>query len=304
MELPPTGHDPVLLRGTLDSLAPRPGQTVVDCTLGRGGHASAIAPLLGPSGLLIGCDADPRNLEYARSRLCDAPCKVRLFHANFAELAHVLRAAEVPPVHGLLADLGLSTNQLFDPHYGLSFAQPMALDMRIDPRLTRTAADLVNSLREQDLANVLYNLAQEHYSRRIARKITDARRLSPITTTDRLAEIVRSAVPSKRGGRGGSPERIDPATRTFLALRIAVNREVENLSALLEQAPAALARGGRLAVISFQSTEDRLVKQALRSAEQTGFLRVLTKKPLSPAPDELAANPRSRSAKLRAAEKL
>jgi 16S rRNA (cytosine1402-N4)-methyltransferase len=185
----------------------------------------------------------------------------------------------------------------------------MPLDMRIDPRLTRTAADLVNSLKESDLADVLYNLAQEHYSRRIARKIGEARRLSPITTTDRLAEIVRSAVPSKtfktskRGERGGSPERIDPATRTFLALRIAVNRETENLSALLRQAPAALAAGGRLAVISFQSTEDRLVKQAFRSAEQTGLLRILTKKPLSPAPDELAANPRSRSAKLRSAEK-
>jgi 16S rRNA (cytosine1402-N4)-methyltransferase len=315
MELPASGHEPVLLRETLSALAPQPGQIVIDCTLGRAGHASAVAPLLGPNGLLIGCDVDPRNLEFARARLSGAPCQVRLFHANFAELGEVLRAAGLPAVnavHGVLADLGLSTNQLFDPHYGLSFAQPMPLDMRIDPRLTRTAADLVNSLKENDLADVLYNLAQEHYSRRIARKISDARRLSPITTTDRLAEIVRSAVPSrgpkqaKRGGRGGSPERterIDPATRTFLALRIAVNREVENLSALLERAPAALAPGGRLAVISFQSTEDRLVKQAFRSAEQTGLLRVLTKKPLSPAPDELAANPRSRSAKLRSAEK-
>jgi 16S rRNA (cytosine1402-N4)-methyltransferase len=299
------GHDPVLLRETLAALDPRPGQVVVDCTLGRAGHAGEIARRLGPDGLLVGLDVDPRNLDFAQARLADAPCHVRLFHANFAELHDVLAETGTPHVDGVLADLGLSTNQLFDPHYGLSFAQPMPLDMRIDPRLTRTAADLVNSMREDDLANVLYEHAQERYSRRIARKIADARRISPINTTDRLAELVRSAIPK----RGGAPEKIDPATRTFLALRIAVNREVENLAALLEQAPRALrppgesARGGRLAVISFQSTEDRMVKQAFRSAEQAGLLKVVTKKPLSPADDELAANPRSRSAKLRAAER-
>jgi 16S rRNA (cytosine1402-N4)-methyltransferase len=188
----------------------------------------------------------------------------------------------------------------------LSFAQPMPLDMRIDPRIRGTAANLVNTMRENDLANVLYELAQERYSRRIARKIADARRVAPINTTDRLAELVRSAIPR----RGGAPEKIDPATRTFLAIRIAVNREVENLAALLVQAPRALrppngngSRGGRLGIISFQSTEDRSVKQAFRSAEQTGLLKVLTRKPISPADDELASNPRSRSAKLRVAER-
>ncbi len=229
------------------------------------------------------------------------PCRVRLFHANFAELPEVLAAAGIPPVNGILADLGLSTNQLFDPHYGLSFAQAMPLDMRIDPRLTDTAATIVNSMKEADLADLLFDLAQERFSRRIARKIGDARRLSPITTTDRLAEICRSAIPSKRGG---SPEKIDPATRTFLALRMAVNREVQNLSAFLALAPSALAQGGRLAVISFQSTEDRLVKQAFRSAEQTGLVKILTKKPITPAPGELASNPRSRSAKLRGTENV
>jgi 16S rRNA (cytosine1402-N4)-methyltransferase len=297
MHIPASGHDPVLIRETLDQLAPLSGQTIVDCTLGRAGHAAIIADRLGPGGLLIGCDVDPRNLEFAQKRLADAPCRVRLFHANFAELREVLAAAGVPAVNGALADLGLSTNQLFDPHYGLSFAQPMPLDMRIDPRLTATAADFVNSMKEADLADLLFDLAQEHFSRRIARKIGDARRLSPITTTDRLAEICRSAIPSKRGG---SPEKIDPATRTFLALRMAVNREVQNLSAFLALAPLVLAGEGRLAVISFQSTEDRLVKQAFRSAEQTGLGKILTKKPISPAPDELACNPRSRSAKLRA----
>ena len=175
----------------------------------------------------------------------------------------------------------------------------MPLDMRIDPRVEKTAADLVNTMREDDLANVLYELAQEHYSRRIARKIADARRVSPINTTDRLADLVRSAIPK----RGGAPEKIDPATRTFMALRMAVNREVENLEALLERAPQRLKPGGRLAAISFHSTEDRLVKQAFRSAEQTGLLAILTKRPLSPTDDELARNPRSRSAKLRVAEK-
>jgi len=244
----------------------------------------------------------PRNLEFAsqRVRATAATCTLRFFHANFAELAEVLEAAGIKHVDGVLADLGLSTNQLFDEQYGLSFAQPMPLDMRIDPRIRRTAADLVNTMREDDLANVLYELAQERYSRRIARKIGEARRLSPIKTTDRLAELVRSAIPK----RGGAPEKIDPATRTFLALRIAVNREVENLAALLEQAPRALSPGGRLAVISFQSTEDRLVKQAFRSAEQTGLLKIVTKKPVSPAEAELAKNPRSRSAKLRIAERL
>src|SRR5689334_1801819 len=192
----PSGHDPVLLRETLDALNLRPGATVVDCTLGRGGHASAIAQRLGPEGLLIGIDADPRNLEFARERILEsgATCPVRFFHANFAELTDVLQAAGRPTVDAILADLGLSTNQLFDERYGLSFAQAMPLDMRIDPRLPRTAADLVNTMRENDLANVLYELAQERYSRRIARKIAEARRLSPINTTDRLAELVRSAI--------------------------------------------------------------------------------------------------------------
>jgi len=276
------------------------GQAIVDCTLGRAGHARAIGQRLGVSGVLIGIDADPRNLEFGRDQLKDAPCEVRLFHANFAELDDVLKAVERPQVEGILADLGISTNQLFDAPYGLSFAQDMALDMRIDPRINRSAADLVNTLREEDLANVLYELADERYSRRIARKIADARRLAPITSTERLADLVRQAVPS----RGHHHDKIDPATRTFMALRMAVNREVENLQTLLEQAPKHLKSGGRLAVISFHSTEDRMVKQALRSAEQTGQLSVVTKKPITPSDAEIARNPRSRSAKLRVAAKV
>ena len=297
--VPAVGHDPVLLHETLSSLNPGPGKTIIDCTLGRGGHSAAIAEKLGSTGLLIALDADPRNLDFARQRLAASPCPIRFFHANFAELPDVLSVAGIASVDGILADLGISTNQLFEQQYGMSFSQPMPLDMRIDPRTPKSAADLVNTLREDDLANVLYELAQERYSRRISRKITEARKNSPIMTTDRLAGLVRSAIPS----RGGPPEKIDPATRTFLALRMRVNRELENLAALLEQAPKFLKRGGRLAVISFQSTEDRVVKQAFRSAEQTGLFRLLSKKPLAPSDSEIARNPRSRSAKLRAAER-
>lgn len=300
MDLPAAGHESVLLEQVLAHLNPREGATIVDCTLGRAGHALAIAQKLGKAGLLIGLDADPRNLEFAQGRLADAPCTVRLFHANFADLSDVLEQAKIDRVDGILADLGISTNQLFEESYGMSFAKAMPLDMRIDPRVKHTAADLVNKMRQEDLANLLFELAQERYSRRVAKKIVEARRLSPITTTERLADIVRSAIPK----RGGAPEKIDPATRTFLALRMQVNQEMPNTAALLKNGPRLLKPGGRLVVISFQSMEDRLVKQAFRSMEQAGAGRNLTSKPLSPTEEEIARNPRSRSAKLRALEKL
>jgi len=300
MELPQSGHDPVLMTEVLEGVAPGAGKTVVDCTLGRAGHALEIAARLGKGGRLIGLDVDPRNLEYAKARLAGVPCEVRLFHANFAELPDVLEelGLERGGVDAILADLGISTNQLSDPHYGLSFGAEMPLDMRIDPRIRRSAADFVNQTPEDELADVLYKLAQERFSRRISRKIGDQRRISPITTTQRLADIVRSAI-------GHTNEKIDAATRTFLALRMAVNQELENLEALLKTAPGLLKRGGgRLAVISFQSMEDRLVKLAFRSLEQAGAARVLTKKPVGPSDDEVRQNPRSRSAKLRVLEKI
>jgi 16S rRNA (cytosine1402-N4)-methyltransferase len=302
MQLPDSGHDPVLLDEVLRLLNPQPGGTIIDCTVGRAGHSSAIAQRLGESGTLIGLDVDPKNLEYAKAALKSAPCTVRLFHANFAELPEVLAAAQLPLVDAILADLGISTNQLFDSGYGLSFGQDMALDMRIDPRIRASAADLVNSMREDDLANVLYELAQERHSRRIARNIAQARRAQPITTTERLADLVRQAIPPQRGG-GPRHEKIDPATRTFMALRMAVNQELPNLDALLQRAPQHLHPGGRFGVISFHSGEDRQVKQAFRSAEQTGQFASLTKKPLTPSEEELARNPRSRSAKLRVIQK-
>jgi len=293
----PSGHTPVLVPQVLRWLDIKPAVTCIDCTVGRGGHAAAIAAILGEGGLLIGLDVDPKNLQYAQTRLAGSSCAVRLFHANFSEIKDVAQAAGVSRVDAILADLGVATNQLFDEAYGLSFTSDMPLDMRLDPREPRSAADLVNTLREEELARLLYELAQERYSRRIARKIVEARRVSPITTTQRLAQIVRDAIP-RRG-----PRRIDPATRTFLALRMCVNRELENLSALLENAPALLGCGGRMAVISFQSMEDRLVKQAFRSAQAAG-MRILTPKPITPTDQEVQDNPRSRSARMRVIQKL
>jgi 16S rRNA (cytosine1402-N4)-methyltransferase len=297
MDTPATGHDSVLMTETLHYLAPSAGKAILDCTLGRGGHAFAIGTLLAPGGSLIGIDADLRNLDSARQRLTGLPC--RFFHANFAQLDEVLRQAGVPAVDGILADLGVSTNQLLEPPYGMSFTTDMPLDMRLDPSAGPSAADVVNRMAEEDLANMLFELAQERFSRRIARKIGEARKVAPILTTGQLADIVRRAV----GGRAGPPRRIDPATRTFLALRMHVNREMENLSRLIDLGIKALRPGGRMVIISFQSMEDRQVKQGYRQAEQAGWVRVLTPRPVTVSEAEAAVNPRARSAKLRAVEK-
>ncbi len=297
MEHPATGHDSVLVEETLACLMPAPGKVIVDCTLGRGGHAAEIVKRIDPGGMLLAIDADQRNLEYARQRLDGRLC--RFFHANFAQIDDVLAAAGVKAADGILADLGVSTNQLFEDEYGMSFSRDVPLDMRLDPSYGPSAAEVVNRMDEETLANVLYELAQERYSRRIARKIVEARRISPIVNTGRLAEIVRAAIPR----RGGAPERIDPATRTFLALRMHVNRELENLERLIELAATVLRQAGRLVIISFQSMEDRVVKQRFRSLEQAGTVRILTGKPVVPSEAETARNPRSRSAKLRAVEK-
>ncbi|MGA2497767.1 MAG: 16S rRNA (cytosine(1402)-N(4))-methyltransferase RsmH [Tepidisphaeraceae bacterium] len=297
MEQPSTGHDSVLLDEVLTYLVPATGKIIVDCTLGRGGHAAEIARRVGPHGQVLAIDLDQRNLEYARQSMEGMPC--RFFNANFAQFDEVLDAAGISAVDGILADLGVSTNQLFEDEYGMSFSRDMPLDMRLDRSAGPSAADVVNRMDAESLANVLYELAQERYSRRIARKIVEARLISPIVSTGRLAEIVRMAIPK----RGGAPERIDPATRTFLALRMHVNREMENLKRLIELGAKALRRGGRLVVISFQSMEDRLVKQQFRSLEQAGAVRILTGKPVVPSEAETARNPRSRSAKLRAVEK-
>lgn len=295
MDLPIHGHDPVLSAEVLDHLKPMPSRVLLDCTTGRGGHSLLLA---NAGAQVISIDVDEKNLQYAKERLTGK--NVRLFCANFSQIVDVAKAAGITAFDGILADLGVSTNQLFDENYGLSFANEMPLDMRLGGVSSgRTAADLVNSLNEQELADIFFHLGEERYSRRVARKIVAERRTVPITDTSRLADIVRSAIPGQ--GRG---ERIDPATRTFMALRMAVNRELDNLRDLLAAAPKLLKSGARLAVISFHSGEDREVKQAFRILRESGAYESLTNKPVTPGEEEVRRNPRSRSAKMRVIQRV
>ncbi len=289
------GHEPVLLHEAMELLSAQSGETVLDCTTGRAGHASALAEKIGKAGTLVCLDMDPGNLDFARQRLKNAAPTCRFFQANFAQLVDVLDAANIPAVDVILADLGVSTNQMLSDQYGLSFTIDGPLDMRLDPQLAHTAADLVNGLPEKQLADLIFNNAQDRLSRRIARGIVQARQVKKIATTAQLAGIVRSAVPYARFGQ------IDPATRTFQALRMEVNHEMENLSELLKVAPGRLKPGGRIGIISFHSGEDRVVKQIFRQWAAENRCEVLTSKPMVPTEFEMASNPRSRSAKMRVA---
>lgn len=292
-----TGHVPVLIQPVLRLLNPQPGQVYLDCTLGRGGHTQAIAPLLFPRGCCVGLDVDPLNLEYARSRLANMPVPVHVIQANFIQARSVLDELGLDHADLLLADLGFASNQMGDPTRGFSFAADGPLDMRLDPRLPTTAADLVNNLPPEELANLIYHYGEERLSRRIARFIAEQRAKTPIQTTSALAQIVRRAY-----GPWGHRQRIDPATRTFMALRIAVNAELEALDQLLRLLPDLLKPGGKAAIISFHSLEDRRVKQAFAAWQQEGLARRLTSKPIVADELEINLNPRSRSAKLRALE--
>ncbi|HXY07065.1 MAG TPA: 16S rRNA (cytosine(1402)-N(4))-methyltransferase RsmH [Terriglobales bacterium] len=318
-------HVPVLLKEAIDLLAVRRGGTYIDATVGLGGHSYEIARRLGAQGHLIGLDKDPAALEMARQRLepgqarfgpvaasgsprageKDWP-KITLFHASFTEIEDRLGAALAD---GLLADLGASSLQFGDPLRGFSFQAEGPLDMRMNPQAELTAEQVVNHLDERKLADVIYEFGEERRSRRIARAIVRSR---PIHTTAQLADVISAAArPMKRRPltgqagpcRGRGFERIHPATRTFQALRIFVNRELDDLRALLERAPQILVPGGRLVIIGFHSLEDRIVKDALREGIQRGYYRALTKKPVTPGEEEIDRNPRSRSAKLRAAER-
>ncbi|MCS7172277.1 MAG: 16S rRNA (cytosine(1402)-N(4))-methyltransferase RsmH [Armatimonadetes bacterium] len=286
-------HIPVLLREVLTWLDPRPGGLYVDATVGTGGHAEAILERILPGGRLVGLDRDPEALAVARKRLERFGAAVRLVQANFADLQRVLRSLGIEGVGGVLLDLGVSGLQLAAPHRGFSFRLPGPLDMRMDPTAPVTAADLVNRLPERELAELLRRYGEEPFAFRIAREIVRRR---PLSTTQELREAVLRAVP-----RSAWPRRVDVATRTFQALRIAVNRELEALEQVLPQAVEVLRPGGRLVVISFHSLEDRIVKRALRN---TAHLRVLTPKPVRPSPEEVRRNPHARSARLRAAERI
>jgi len=274
-------------------------QTLVDCTIGLGGHAQLLLERHEQM-RLIGLDADSRNLEIAAKRLAKYSGRIRLVHADFAELERVLAEAGLASVEGVLADLGVSSNQIADPARGLSFDADGPLDMRFDLRRKTTAADLVNGLSEGELSDLLYLQSQERYSRRIAKRICQVRRQGRINSTVMLARLVAAAVgenPDRHYGR------IHPATRTFMALRMAVNQEPESLRRLLDLLPRVLGERGRVAIISFHSGEDRLVKVDFRTRARDGVYRLLTKRPIVPQEDERRANPRSRSAKLRAAER-
>jgi len=291
-------HVPVLTPQVLDQLRPSRGGVFVDCTVGLGGHAAAM--LAAGASRLVGLDRDADALARARETLAPWRDRVDLVHADYRTLPSVLDERRLPVVDGALADLGVSSMQFDEPGRGFSFQRDEPLDMRMDRSQGETAADLVARASEEDLANAIFQFGEERFSRRIARAIVAVRRQAPIATTGALAEIVRRNVP-RRGAM-----RIDPATRTFQALRIWVNRELEGLDRFLEDAIGRLQAGGRLAVITFHSLEDRIVKHTFRALAQRegAVVRVLTKKPIVPDEDEVRRNPRARSAKLRAAERI
>jgi 16S rRNA (cytosine1402-N4)-methyltransferase len=281
----------VLPAEVLAGLDPKPGQTFVDATVGGGGHARLLAEHLAPGGRLIALDQDPAMLDRARERLAGvAGVQVDLRHNNFDQLRSVLDELAIDRVEGVLADLGFASDQMEDPGRGLSFQREGPLDMRLNPGAIETAADLLAELNERELADVFWKYGEERKSRRVARRIVEARKQNPLRTTTELAELVRRCV-RRSGG-------IDPATRVFQALRIAVNDELGALDRFLRGLPECLKPGGRAAIISFHSLEDRRVKQAFRVRS---VWKALTKKPLIASEEEMQRNPRSRSAKLRIA---
>jgi 16S rRNA (cytosine1402-N4)-methyltransferase len=293
-----TIHQPVLLDEVLFYLSPTTAGSYVDGTLGEGGHAEAILERASPGGRLLGIDRDPGTLARARARLSRFGDRVELMHGSYAEIPTYLERHDWVGVDGIVVDLGLNTMQLDDPKRGFSFAREGPLDMRFDPTAETTAADLVNHLGERDLADLIFRYGEERRSRAIARRIVSSR---PLETTSDLRRAVLSALGGKR--RGG----IDPATRTFQALRIAVNRELSSLAGFLEKATLCLNPGGRVVVISYHSLEDREVKWSFRErakAEEGPPFRILTRKPVRPSPKEVELNRRARSAKLRVLERV
>lgn len=307
-------HTTVLYEEVLRLLAPRPGGVYVDGTLGGGGHALGILQASSPDGVLLGFDRDPSALSAASSRLSRFGKRVRLFHANFNRLSEILFQEGVGAIDGMVLDLGVSSHQLGTGERGFSFQQDAPLDMRMDATAGRTAADLVNTLPEKELERIIREFGEERWARRIASVIVAERSAAPVLTTLQLAGIVKRSIPRARW-----EERLHPATRTFQAFRIAVNEELGSLEKGLRDGIDVLARGGRLAVISFHSLEDRIVKHTFNDfakgcicprniprcvCGKTPLVKKLTGKPVLAGAEEIEKNPRSRSAKLRAVEKL
>jgi 16S rRNA (cytosine1402-N4)-methyltransferase len=295
--LAPGEHLPVLLDEVLHWLRPHSDGYYVDATVGNGGHAAAILAAAAPDGRLLGLDADPEAVEVARARLAEYGQRATIVNASFRDLASVVAAHGMEAVDGIVMDLGISSRQLDVGGRGFSFRHDEPLDMRFDPTRGESAAALVNHADESEIADILYQFGEEYRSRRVARAIVRQRERAPIQTTGDLVKVVESALGPKRG-------RTHPATRAFQALRIAVNDELGALEQTLPVAASLLAPGGRLAVISFHSLEDRRVKKLFRAGgTETAPLGELTRKPITPSPEEAARNPRARSAKLRVAER-
>jgi len=287
-------HVPVLLDQVVHWLVPRPGQTIVDGTLGGGGHTQALAAAVGNDGLIVALDRDPAVIDAAERNL--RGLSIKLVQANFCDLPEILEQLEIEAVDGIVLDLGVSSDQLADRSRGFSFSAGGPLDLRFDPLSGEPARRLVNRFSAEHLQQLISSYGEERYARRIAEAIVRRRRERPIETAEELADLIRRCVP-----RTPDSERIDPATRTFQALRIAVNDELKSLEIALRRIPDCLRRGARMAVISFHSLEDRRVKEAFRG---DGRLKALTPRPIRSDEEETARNPRSRSAKMRVAEKL
>jgi 16S rRNA (cytosine1402-N4)-methyltransferase len=287
-------HTSVLPAEVMSFLAVKPGMRVVDGTLGGGGHTRLLAEAVGPDGLVIAVDRDPIAIERGARELAGLP--VRFAQANFRDIPEVLDAVGLEAVDAVLLDVGLSSDQLSDESRGFSFDSDGPLDLRFDPTEGEPAWRMVNRMKPESLADIIFEYGEERFSRRIARKIAAVREKQPIRTAREFARIVTSAIPKQY-----PPPRIHPATRTFQALRIAVNEELKSLRIALERIPTRLVPGGRLAVISFHSLEDRLVKQAFRNSQ---VWECLTRSPIEASNEEVLRNPRSRSAKLRAAARL
>lgn len=288
-----SSHVPVLPVEVLQWLAPQPGQIVVDGTLGGGGHTRLIAECVGATGFVVAIDRDPAVVERSQQTLAGLP--VQLACGDYADLPAILSEVGVAGVHGVLLDLGLSSDQLADQERGFSYDSTGPLDLRFNPAEGEPAWRLLERVSAEQLANLIYEYGEERFSRRIARRIVETRQQEPLRTAAQLAALVRRCVPRSRH------HAIDPATRTFQALRIAVNDELGSLERALQCLPDCLLAGGRLAIISFHSLEDRRVKQAFRGDSR---LMILTKKPIRPNEEEINRNPRSRSARLRVAESL
>ncbi|MBI5166235.1 MAG: 16S rRNA (cytosine(1402)-N(4))-methyltransferase RsmH [candidate division NC10 bacterium] len=307
-------HVPVMVEEVLSLLRPGPEGAYLDCTVGTGGHAEEILKASSPTGRLYGIDVDPKALELAAIRLAPWRERVCLLQEDYRHIPEIAVVHGFPPFDGILFDLGVSSLQLDDAERGFSFKQEAPIDMRMDPRSGLTAAQLVNRLPEDALSRLLWEYGEERWAWRIAQRIGRARSRQPLTTTTELAELVKAAIP-----QSAWPLHIHPATRTFQALRIAVNQELSGLSQALKEAVKLLRPGGKVCVLAFHSLEDRIVKRTFQALAMRcicppeapactcrGFpeVRILTKKPLRPGPSELSQNPRSRSAKLRAAERL